>query len=176
MHVTTLIAAAALLVAAISTVISVRSLREVRKANALAATIEFFREYRSEQMVADRRLVLSTVRKIKNSDKGITDMPNDVARAALRLCHYLDNLGVLMANGLFPADIATGFLGVTAVQLWSGLRPFIEVERRRRPGRLYLEHFEHLAVLLDEIDVTRVRGRLRTWDDRVRLRGQWTSR
>jgi hypothetical protein len=101
-------------------------------------------------LVADRRLVLGTVRKIKNSDK--------------------------MANGLFPAEIATGFLGVTAVQLWSGLRPFIEVERRRRPGRLYLEHFEHLAVLLDEIDVTRVRGRLRTWDDRVRLRDQWTSR
>jgi hypothetical protein len=118
------------------------------------------------QMIADRRLVLGTVRKINNSEKGITDLPNDVARASLRLCHYLDNLGVLVANGLFPAEVATGFLGVTAVQLWEGLQPFIETERSRRPGRLYLEHFEHLAVTLDEIDVTQIRGRLRGWDER----------
>src|ERR1044072_3257326 len=166
MDASTLIAGAALLVAAISAGIAARNLREARKsnavsaeisarhveeaqkANALSATVEFFREYRSEQMVADRRLVLATVRKLENSDRGVTDLPNDTARAAIRLSHYLDHRALLVATDLFPAEMAPGFLGVTAVQLWEGLRPFIETERERRPGRLYLEHFEHLAVTL----------------------------
>src|ERR1044072_9896059 len=100
MDASTLIAGAALLVAAISAAsssrnllegrksnavsaeISARHVEEAQKANALSATVEFFREYRSEQMVADRRLVLATVRKLENSDRGVTDLPDDTGRAA----------------------------------------------------------------------------------------------
>lgn len=157
------IAIAALVVAAGSAVISVWQLREARKANAFPATVDLFREYRARDMVAARRLLSE---KLPNLDPaaGIRDLPDDVAQAALRVSHYLDNLGVLVAHELLDPRLAAGFLGDSTLRLWSQLEPFIAQERTLRSPKAYLQYFEHLAVTLHQVQPIRVREGLEAWE------------
>lgn len=158
------IAIAALVVAAIAAVISVRQLREARKANAFPATVDLFREYRSEEMVKARRLLSQ---ELVNADpaEGIRGMPDDLARAALRVSHYLDNLGVLVAHELLDPKLAAGFLGDSTLRLWSDLGPFIFSERSFRIPKAYLQYFEHLASTLHEVQPMQARAELNAWGE-----------
>jgi hypothetical protein len=166
---TVLVAVIAVLISAFSLVIANRSRREAERGNSLGATVDLFREYRSDQMRTDRMLLRNTLEGIEEPSGGVTDLPEPAAQAALRLCHYLDHLGVLVEHDLFPLELVTGFLGVTSVQIWEELLPYIEYERDRREKRLYLEYFESLAVRVREFDVERLRrGRLNRWE-RIRV-------
>jgi hypothetical protein len=161
------LAVAALLLSGLAAATSVRQLREARKANAFPATVDLFREYRSEQMVAARRLLSRRLVELDHG-KGIQGMPDDVARAALKLAHYFDNLGVQVEHRLIPADIVAGFLGDSALRLWSQLEPFIFSERELRSPNSYLEYFEHLATVLHDLQPMRARAGLLEWQERQR--------
>ncbi|HWC07762.1 MAG TPA: hypothetical protein VG458_01800, partial [Solirubrobacterales bacterium] len=93
------------------------STREARRGNSLGATVDLFREYRTDQMRTDRRCLREALRDVDTPQGGVTDLPEPAAQAALRLCHYLDHMGVLVAHGLFPLKLTTGFMGITAVQI-----------------------------------------------------------
>jgi len=159
------IAIAALIVAAIAALISVRQLREATKANAFPAAVDLFREYRNREMVAARRLLSQELPAPENA-KAIRDLPDDVAQAALKVSHYLDNLGVLVAHGLLQPELAAGFLGDSTLRLWQQLEPFIVRERALRSPNAYLQYFEHLAATLHEVQPMRVRAGLKSWPDR----------
>jgi hypothetical protein len=156
------LALAALAVAAVAAVISARQLREARRANAFPATVDLFREYRSREMVAARRLLFERL-PAHEAEGGIQGLPDDVAQAALMVSHYLDNLGVLVAHHLLDPRLAAGFLGDSTLRLWSQLAPFIVFERSRRSPNAYLQYFEHLAVTLHEVQPMRVRAGLKAW-------------
>jgi hypothetical protein len=159
------IAVAALLVAGIAALISARQLREATKANAFPATVDLFREYRDREMVAARRL-LSQKLPAPEHATAIRDLPDDVAQAALKVSHYLDNLGVLVAHDLLEPELAAGFLGDSTLRLWRQLEPFIVRERALRKPNAYLQYFEHLATTLHEVQPEHVRADLRKWRDR----------
>ncbi len=156
------VAIAALAVAAIAALISARQLTEATRANAFPATVDLFREYRSREMVAARRL-LSQKLPVAEDATAIRDLPDDVAQAALKISHYLDNLGVLVAHNLLRPELAAGFLGDSTLRLWRQLEPFIVRERVLRTPNAYLQYFEHLATTLHEVQPVRVRADLKTW-------------
>ena len=85
-------------------------------------------------MVEARRLLSDELREL-DPEGGMRGLPDEVARAALRVSHYLDNLGVLVANGLLEPELAAGFLGDSALRLWRDLYPFITRERELRTQR-----------------------------------------
>jgi hypothetical protein len=159
------IAIAALIVATVAAIVPVRQLREATKANAFPAAVDLFREYRNREMVAARRLLSQELPAPENA-RAIRDLTDDVAQAALKVSHYLDNLGVLVAHGLLRPELAAGFLGDSTLRLWQQLEPFIVQERALRSPNAYLQYFEHLAVTLHEVQPMRVRASLRSWSDR----------
>lgn len=83
----------------------------------------------------------------------------------MRVSHYLDNLGVLVANDLLNPHLAAGFLGDSTLRLWSLLEPFIERERALRSPNAYLQYFEHLAATVHEVQPSRVRADLKSWHE-----------
>jgi hypothetical protein len=157
-----IVALAALVVSAAAVAISARQLREAHRANTFPATVDLFREYRSAEMVAARRLLAAKLKTL-DSATGIRGLPDDVAQAALKVSHYLDNLGVQVAYGLIDAKVVAGFLGDSTLRLWGELRPFVVQERTFRSPGAYLQYFEHLAATLKEIQPTTVRAGLRKW-------------
>ena len=152
----------ALIVSAVAAGVSIRQLREASKANAFPSAVDLFREYRNKEMVAARRLLSEKLPTLEDTG-GIQDLPDDVAQAALKVSHYLDNLGVLVANDLLRPKLAAGFLGDSTLRQWTLLEPFILRERAMRSPTAYLQYFEHLAVTLKEIRPARVRTELKTW-------------
>ena len=141
------IAIIALLVAAFAAFTSWRQLSEVRKANSFPAVVDLFREYRTSEMVAARRLLSEKLPHI-DPPCAIHDLPDDLADAALRVMHYLDNLGVMLHHGLVEPEIVSGFLGGSAARIWRELSGFIVRERASRPNGVYVEYFEHLVATL----------------------------
>jgi hypothetical protein len=158
-----LIAVAALMVSAIAAWMSHSQLREARTSNAFPATVDLFREYRSSEMVAARRLLSQRLSDLDPAG-GVNDLPDDVAQAALRISHYLDNLGVQVAQNLIAPELVAGFLGDSTLRLWAQLRPFILSERRRRHPQAYLQYFEHLAETLRTVSPIEMRAHLRKWE------------
>jgi hypothetical protein len=157
------IAISALVVAIAAAVISARQLLEVEKANTFPATVDLFREYRTREMVAARRLISERLPQL-SEESGFSGLPDDVAQASLKVSHFLDNLGVLVANDLLDPKLAAGFLGDSTLRQWVLMKPFIERERELRSPNAYLQYFEHLAATLHEIKPARVRAVLRKWD------------
>jgi hypothetical protein len=158
------VAIVALSISAAAVLISMRQLRETRKANSFPATVDLFREYRSTEMVAARRLLRDRATTLDPS-KGVRGQPDDVAQAVLRVGHYLDNLGVQLHYGLIEPELVAGFLGDSTLGLWSVLQPLIVRERELREPSAYLSYFEHLAETLRRLEPPRVRTELLTWDN-----------
>jgi hypothetical protein len=164
------VAIVALVIAAIAVVVSAWQLREARRANAFPAALDLFREYRSPEMVKARRLLFDELPKMDRKG-GIRALPDEVAQAALKVSHYLDNLGVLVAHGLLDPKLAAGFLGDSTLGLWRELSPFIRRERELRSPAAYQQYFEHLAATLEEVQPSRARANLRKSPSRSSLAG-----
>jgi hypothetical protein len=154
------VAITALIVAAVAAAISAWQLREARRANAFPAVVDLFREYRSADMVKARRLLDEELPRL-DGKSGIRGLPDDVAQAALKVSHYLDNLGVLVAYELVEPDFAAGFLGDSALRMWGKLSPFIINERALRSPGAHLQYFEHLVATFEEAPPSRARRKLK---------------
>lgn len=65
------------------------------------------------------------------------------------LTHLVDNIGLLVAERLVPAELVAGYMGTSILDLWERLAPHIYADREVRraegadPG--YQFYFEHLA-------------------------------
>ena len=163
-----LIAIFSAVAAVVATAVTWRQLHEARIANALPAVIDLFREYRSPEMTTARRIVFE---KLTDAEKQLplSQLPDDVRPAAYTVSHFLDNLGVMPAEGLMKPKLAAGFFGDTAIELWTHLAPCIERERDRREawrgGRAYQVYFEDLAQRLKETNPQRTHQTLKRWRD-----------
>jgi hypothetical protein len=144
-------------------IVSSRQLREARKANAFPAVIDLFREYRSDEMVAARRLMKVGLPATACPVHQISD--DNVRTAALRLIHYYQNIGVLLHHELIRPEIVSGYLGVSAQRVWGQLAAFIQLEReeRQRHGEgPYDRYFEHLIATIRQLPPEQVRHDLLT--------------
>jgi hypothetical protein len=153
------IAIAAVIVSALTVIVVGLQVAEARKANALPATIDLFREYRSTEMEKARQLLAERLPAL-NPASGMRGLPDDVAVAAFQVSQYLDNLGVLVARGLLAPDLAAGFLGDSVLRMWGVLAPFIVRERELRTPPHYQHYFEHLTATVQRVDPTRARSKL----------------
>jgi hypothetical protein len=157
-------AAAALAAAAFAA----RQVHQARIANAFPAVIDMFGEYRSATVSHARTQVFTGLRKT-DDPAPLSRLPTEIREPALTVCHYLDNFGVLVFEGLMDAEIAARFLGNTAVALWERLLPHIDAERLLRQaeeqpgGADYLRYFEDLAVTLNALNPEHLRSKLKRW-------------
>lgn len=147
-----------------------RQLREARIANALPAAIDLFREYRSDSLTTARKVVFAELGGAEESP-AMSALPDNVRPSAYLISHFLDNLGVLVAEGLMKPELAARFLGDTAISLWLKLEPSIQKERELRASRLwsgardYQRYFEDLAVTLRQLEPEVTRRGLKRWMD-----------
>jgi hypothetical protein len=160
---------ASALFAALAARYTARQAHQAKVANAFPAVIDMFREYRGPLSTARSR-VFDLIDEAPETAPPLGDLPPDLKQPAIAVCHFLDNLGVLVAEGLMDSEIAARYLGDTAIALWKRLLPYIEAERNRRlasgiPGAAdYLRYFEHLVVTLEELNPEHTRMRLKRWD------------
>jgi predicted nucleic acid-binding protein len=113
---TLVVAIGAVAVSALTAIAIARQVSEARKANALAAVIDLFREYRSVEMERALRLLASELAQVDPSN-GMRGLPDNVAAAASLVSQYLDNLGVLVAHGLVDPELTAGFLGDSLLRI-----------------------------------------------------------
>jgi hypothetical protein len=131
--------------------ISASQLIETGKAAQLAAAIEVTREYREERLRKARVLIRSLPERTPGDR--LIDLDAEQQDAAFAVSHYLDNLGALVVHDLLTPDAARTFLGSSAIEMWKILAPYIYAERERTGFRIYQIHFEHLAWVMDSIDI-----------------------
>lgn len=100
-----------------------------KRASLMPAVIDLFREYRDPEMVSARRSVYQDM----PGDAGgtrLAELPEPIHASAIRVAHMLDNVGLLVAEGLIPPPVAAQFFGPGVVGLWVKLRPCILLEIR----------------------------------------------
>jgi len=130
--------------------VSYRQLHEAEVANSLPTVIDLFREYRSPALSKARSIVFQQLGP-DEQQLPLSELPDSVRPAAYSVCHYLDNLGVLVTEGLVEPRIVTRFLGRSAIDLWERLHPCIKLERAKRNGN-YQRYFEGLAATAKRLD------------------------
>jgi hypothetical protein len=126
-------------------------LLETGKAAQLAAAVDLTREYRLEPLRKARVVVRSLPE--HTSGMRLVDLPGEQRDAAIMVSHYLDNLGALVVHDLLTPDAARTFLGSSVVQMWKILGPYVYAERQANGFSIYQIHFEHLAWLMDQVDI-----------------------
>lgn len=142
------IAVLALMVAILTGVISFRISRQ---ANSLSVLVGLFGEYRTDHTKAREWLGQQLDDPERTVEGGYEKLPRDV----VLLSHYLDNLGLLVYEGVVSRRIVGAFVGGAVVHAWRVLRPYCIAERLRsdRTGHsqhssegMYQEYFEYLAL------------------------------
>jgi hypothetical protein len=76
----------------------------------LLATIEFFREWRSEEFKVSYVYVMTRLAN-ENPPKNGFAFTGEALVHAVRVSHYLDNLGLLVYSKAIRRDLVLGFIG-----------------------------------------------------------------
>ena len=128
-----------------------RQLRAARNSDSVAVVLELLGEFRDPEMREARGRVLTQLNdKTVGSTAGLAELPEDLRDGALRVSHFFDHVGLLVAHDLVPADPLVGFFGRGAMNCWDKLRPYILAERARRlqggyASGEYVPYFEAFA-------------------------------
>jgi hypothetical protein len=167
-EVASIVSAIGAVAAVFAVLVAWSQLRASARADRLTAVAPIFAEYRAPEMRAARKVLFS---RLTPDDRGtaIRDLPEDVQEAAHRIGHYLDHLGMLVYLGLIDVDQVATFLGISALNLWRLLKPYIESERKLRSPDIYLNAFESLAVALVKANPELKARRLDRWN------GDWNA-
>jgi hypothetical protein len=129
----------------LSALFTTRQAKLQENANLLSITIDLFREWRSEEFKESYTYIMRDLRRDYDIKSGF-DLPVEARGHAIRVSHYLDNLGLLVYYGVVRHDLVIAFIGGAIIDVWTSLAPYIYVERSKRQG-VYQEFFEHLAGL-----------------------------
>jgi len=153
------VTAIATLLLVVGVIVALLALRETRRVTQLPAVIDLLREYRSEPM----RLARVSIHNLPPCDPewGFEQLGRD-REAVERVSHFLDNVGLLIAEKLLKPKPAAMFLGGSALGMWDVLAPYIDAERRVNNRPTYQRHFEHAAAIFKEIDIDAEIARLKS--------------
>ena len=129
----------------VSVVTALRQQRASESSNAVTVILDVFREFRSPEMVKARRYVMQRLDPaVYDPCKGMDGLPADLKYQAIRISHFFDQLGVLVAHDLVSRDAIVGFLGGSVLSSWDKLSPYIRGDRQVRNAE-YQEYFEMLT-------------------------------
>jgi hypothetical protein len=135
-------------------------------ANALPSVIGLFSDFREPDMRRARYRLFAGLPHVPPGTP-ISALPDDLRDDALLMSHFMDNLGVLVHHGFLSPELASGFLGTTALRAWTVLSSHIYAERESREewpgGPDYQRYFEDLAETLRVVDRASVRKGLKRW-------------
>ncbi|MEU7959639.1 hypothetical protein [Micromonospora humida] len=142
-----IISSAALIVAVVS---GRRQWRSARNANAVAAVLKLFEEYRADELRLARRAVFRMGQFPAGTAPALSNLPDDLRVPCERVAHYFDHVGLLVGHWLVPAGPMISFFGFGCAALWRKLEPCIIAERELREVGYYLGYFEGFAVLSEK--------------------------
>ena len=147
------IAIAAVIVSALTMIIVALQVAEAREANALPATIDLFREYRSAEMEKARWLLTERLPDLDPAS-GMRGLPDDVAVAAFQSASTWTTSVSGSHAGSSPLSWPPGSWETAACGcgVWRVLSPFIVRERELRTP----PHYQHSGSPFS-------RSRLRPW-------------
>lgn len=158
------ISLASLAVALLAAVFSYRQVWQAKVANSIPVVLGLLGEF-----TETRRERYFVIQELSGYDPamGVWGLPDDARESVLRVLHYLDHLGLLVAEGLADEKAIAGFVGDAIVDLWLALEPYVQSERenRRRDWKVddvaYQMYFENLAARMVELDPEWIRRHLR---------------
>ncbi len=123
-----------------------------QSANAMAMTIELFREWRAADSVKARRRIYDEI--VPHKQVPLNDIPESLRSDIIRVVNFCDLLGLLVHHKLVNYPIIAGYLGDAILRLGDHTLNSIKLERQRRLAKgdsgHYQEHFEHLVNLLQK--------------------------
>jgi hypothetical protein len=128
-----------------------RQWRSARNANAVAAILKLFEEYRTEELRSARRMVFQMPDFPTGSAPALRDLPDDIRASVERVAHYFDHVGLLVGHRLVPAKPMISFFGFGCAELWNKLEPCVIAERKLRDVSYYLGYFEGLGRLAQNV-------------------------
>jgi hypothetical protein len=139
-----------------------RQWRSARNANAVAAILKLFEEYRTDELRTARRTIfrMPSLSAGPDSDLALRNLPDDVRIPAERVAHYFDHVGLLVGHRLVPAKPMISFFGFGCAELWKKLEPYVVAERRLRNVDYYLSYFEGFAALSHEVGADAVNKKM----------------
>lgn len=117
-----LIAFAALVVAGTTGFIA---LRTSRQANSLAILVHLFEEFRNKHVEARTWLTEQS----DDPHRSVSGCYNTLPESVVRLSHYLDNVGLLVYQGVVSRRVVGSFVGGASIHAWRVLKPYCIVER-----------------------------------------------
>ena len=116
------IATASAGVAGASAYFAWHQIQQARIANALPTAIDLFGDFR--WTTRERHRIPELLAEVED-DVPLTRLPDEIITTA----HLLDNVGLLVAEGLVPVEIVAGYMGGSVLDTWRKLQPHIEAER-----------------------------------------------
>lgn len=140
---------------------------QARRAHALSALVDLFREYRA--LEPSRRNIFTRLDPADPEvapDVPITKIQDaELRRDIVTVIHFLDNLGVLLKERYVKAEVIAGFVGSSVQRLWDTLESNIRAEEQWRRERGFIDppyqrYFEHLTYAIRQVDVDKQRSKL----------------
>jgi hypothetical protein len=137
----------------VSATVAQRQLGASRNSDSTLVLIELLKEFRSPEMLSDRARIIRELDSGRfDPSGGFRGLPDDMRMSVERVSHFFDQVGLLIAHDLAPADALISFFGIGAMQYWQRLHDYLISERRLRDPAKYQEYFEIFVNLCDRRD------------------------
>lgn len=156
-------------IAVVSAGFAWRSSRSAHRSNQIAVLADFLREFR--EMEPARRRVLREIP--RTPVRRVAHLRDPLRSDAIRVCFYLDALGLLVRRKLVDEAPVYSILGFPIIKTWETLAPFIVAEREARVEDAdaelesrYMAGFEDLAMRAQGSGYAEDTKRLETFVDK----------
>src|SRR5215469_11118966 len=128
-------------------------LRHMRTSNQIAALTEFRETWESDRLTAARRCLDDVVGKLTDPQvrQSLMTRPLPVEyRPAVSIGDLFDHLGAFVKYGMIDPTLVYKLWPRTIRYTWIQMQPLIAVLRRGATNQGAFEHFEYLAVLVED--------------------------
>jgi hypothetical protein len=142
-----------------TTLIGIRQARLANGSNHLPVILKAFKESREPGWFEDQEYVLNELTTEFPDPVAWRNLPDDVRARVNTNGIFYDDLGKLVAHGMIDEDLAIGSYGMTVVQLWDVLAPYVYEERSHTSN--FWIYFENLAARIADKDPNTVYAKLR---------------
>jgi hypothetical protein len=121
----------------------------MKHANLLPVLIEMFEEFRAPAFKEHMTYLETELwRECPLGKMGMDDLPEEARRHVVPVATFFFTVGVLVANEVIDARLASSYMGRSILRAWTLLEPYIHNERQRRNDEHHLMFFENLAYLV----------------------------
>lgn len=170
------------LVIAATAIAALIQLRHARSSNQIEALAEFREGTQDPEMRLAERFVLHDLREKLNDPGFRYQLANTEAMTAdtqsswsdiRRVANFLENMGVLVKNGLADENMVLDIFSTLVLTLWERLKPVAAIRRQASGDNAIWENFEYLAVLSQDWEARYPNGTYPPGVRRIDLNYPW---